>query len=142
MKPTATASTVRIPRAVRSSLSWTEERVALIDPSGVNLPGIYGIRGVRGQKPDGTYIGCDFIWFAPHCGFPMHTHDGDHILYIISGRGFIHVDGTDVEVCAGHVVHIPAEYPHRVFTQDCFLHIAATGHPHKEIASPDRMQLA
>jgi mannose-6-phosphate isomerase-like protein (cupin superfamily) len=113
----------------------------LIDPDGHALPGILGGHGVRAEKPDGSFLGCDFIWLHPESGFPMHTHPGDHILYVIRGAGFVHIDGRDILVGQGDVVHIPAEYPHRVFTSGSALLMAAFGHPHKEIDSQERMAL-
>jgi mannose-6-phosphate isomerase-like protein (cupin superfamily) len=115
--------------------------VPLIDPDGHVLPGIRGAQGVRTEKLDGSYLGCDFIWLQPESGFPMHTHAGDHILYVIRGAGFVHIDGRDIPVGVGDVIHIPAEYPHRVWTSGSTLLIAATGHPHKEIEAQDRMSL-
>jgi mannose-6-phosphate isomerase-like protein (cupin superfamily) len=115
--------------------------VPLIWPDGSPLSGIRGAHGVRAGKADGSSIGCDFIWLDPEAGFPMHTHAGDHILYVIRGAGFVHIDGRDIRVGMGDLIHIPAEYPHRVFTCGSALLIAAFGHPHKAIDSKDRMDL-
>jgi quercetin dioxygenase-like cupin family protein len=96
---------------------------------------------VRAEQADGAHFGCDFIWLEPWCGFPMHTHAGDHILYVIEGEGFVHIDGEDIAVSAGHVIHIAAEYPHRLFTHQSHLTIAASGHPHTQVHSHERMTL-
>ena len=145
------ASSVQTARAVGSIRKWERAEhlrnyrssalLPLVDPSGRVLVGITGCRGVRACRDDGAWFGCDFIALQPGSGFPQHTHVGDHILYIIAGQGFVHIDGEDIAVDAGHVIHIPAEYPHRVFTTDHFLLIAATGHPHAEIDSKERMSL-
>jgi mannose-6-phosphate isomerase-like protein (cupin superfamily) len=145
------ASIVRIPPAARSSLKLGPNyrilfpnyrngaRIPLVDPDGHPLAGIVGCHGVRTEKPDGTHLGCDFIWLDPESGFPMHTHAGDHVLYVIRGAGFVHIDGRDIGAGMGDLIHIPAEYPHRVFTSGSALLIAAFGHPHKAIDSKDRM---
>jgi hypothetical protein len=47
-------------------------------------------------------------------------------------------------VTAGHVAHIPAEYPHGVWVADEAtepLVFAATGHPHRHVDAPNRMKV-
>lgn len=46
---------------------------------------------------------------------PVHRHpDGDHVLYIIAGRGRITLDGERVELRPGLVVHVPKGVAHGV----------------------------
>jgi quercetin dioxygenase-like cupin family protein len=46
---------------------------------------------------------------------PAHRHpDGDHILYIVSGRGTITMDGERVELRPGLIVHVPKGVVHSV----------------------------
>lgn len=46
---------------------------------------------------------------------PAHRHaDGDHVLYIISGRGTITRDGESVELRPGLIVHVPKGVVHAV----------------------------
>jgi len=114
----------------------------MYDDIGVPLLDIQGKRGVRAQKTDGSYVGCDFIRMYPGARFPLHTHEGDHELYFISGIGFVHVDGKDILVTAGHLIHIPAEYPHAVWVGEEAkgpLIFAAVGHPHHQVDAIDRM---
>jgi mannose-6-phosphate isomerase-like protein (cupin superfamily) len=114
----------------------------MYDDAGVKLFDIEGKRGVMARKADGTHIGCDFIRMYPGARFPLHTHEGDHEIYFISGIGFVHIDGEDICVTAGHLIHIPAEYPHAVWVGEEAsepLIFAATGHPHYHIHSAQRM---
>ena len=115
----------------------------MYDAAGDQLPRIAGMRGVRARSADGTMIGCDFIRMQPGSQFPLHRHAGDHEIYFIQGAGFVHIGGTDIAVSAGHVIHIPAEYPHAVRvaeTASCALIFAAVGHPHIHVDAADRMQ--
>jgi mannose-6-phosphate isomerase-like protein (cupin superfamily) len=117
---------------------------AMYDDQGRVLIDIQGKHGVRGIKPDGTAIGCDFIRMYPGSRFPLHTHDGDHELYIIKGVGFVHINGEDICVTEGHIVHIPAEYPHGVWVGEEAgepLIFASTGHPHHHVDDIDRMKV-
>src|SRR6266487_6413478 len=89
--------------------------IPMLDSSGHALPSIWGKQGVRGLKKDGTHIGFDFIKMGPGARFPLHTHEGDHEIYFIKGDGYVHINGEDIFVTAGHMIHIPAEYPHSVW---------------------------
>lgn len=120
--------------------AWTK----LFDEHGNELRGIRGRIGVYEMKVDGTEIGVDYIEMSPGSAFPLHTHDGDHILYGLSGRGMVHVDGTNHPIKPGDAVFIPAEYPHGLNVYPSAsqpLVLLAFGHPHKKLEALDRMKL-
>ena len=115
------------------------------DPDGNPLPGIEGMPGVRDEKTDGSFIGCDFIRMQPGSYFPLHSHAGDHELYVIQGRGFVYIDGKNFPIRGGTLVHIPAEYPHGVHShpdgRGTPLIFVAMGHPHKRVDAIGRMKI-
>src|SRR5215831_10677283 len=114
----------------------------MYDDAGQELWGIEGKHGVRGYKSDGTAIGCDFIRMQPGASFPLHTHEGDHEIYFIYGAGVVHINGEDIFVHRGHMIHIPAEYPHAVSVpKDASTEMvfAAAGHPHHHVDSSKRL---
>lgn len=120
------------------------EWVSLFDESGKELPGIRGRIGVSALTAGHTEVGVDLIEMSPGSSFPLHTHDGDHILYIHSGTGSVHINGTDHPVGPGDSVFIPAEYPHGVRASHNStepLVFLAFGHPHKHLSATDRMHL-
>ena len=107
------------------------------------LEGIEGKHGVQGVKTDGTMIGADYIRMMPGSRFPIHEHDGDHEIFFIDGNGFVHIDGEDIAVREGHLIHIPGEYPHGVWVDPEAskpLIFVALGHPHKHVDAHDRMR--
>jgi len=110
----------------------------MYDDGGNKLAGIEGKRGVRAQKADGSWIGGDFIRMQPYSAFPLHTHEGEHVIYFIYGEGFVHIDGEDIPVTVDQVIHIPAEYPHAVRCEKRPLMFLAVGHPHQHVDSPRR----
>jgi quercetin dioxygenase-like cupin family protein len=119
--------------------------VPLHDEAGAALPGIRGRIGAAAVAADGQEIGVDLIEMQPGSAFPLHTHPGDHILYVQSGAGAVHVDGREHRVKAGDTIFIPAEYPHGVQGPPpgaaepiVFL---AFGHPHKHVSATDRMKV-
>lgn len=120
------------------------EWVPMFDSNGNRLPGIRGKRGAGATKIDGTEIGADLIEMQPGSAFPLHVHDGDHVLYVESGTGAVHIDGENRQVKKGDTIFIAAEYPHGVVgpapTEQEPLVIIAFGHPHKHVGSHDRMK--
>jgi len=117
----------------------------MCDPSGAVLAGIEGQAATLLEKADGSFIGADFIRMQPGAAFALHVHHGDHILYIIGGSGYVFIDGRDIRVTIGHVVHIPAERPHREWVADEVrvpLTLLSIGHPHAAVTSAERMSLA
>jgi mannose-6-phosphate isomerase-like protein (cupin superfamily) len=115
----------------------------MYDESGTVLKGIQGKRGVRSRKPDGTWIGADFVQMQPGSAFPMHTHAGDHEIYFIQGAGFVQIDRHDIRVEGGHIIHIPAECAHGIWVPRDWRRapfiFMAVGHPHQHVDSIERM---
>jgi quercetin dioxygenase-like cupin family protein len=128
---------------IRSLLAG--EWVPLHDEAGAPLPGIRGRVGAAATAADGHEIGVDLIEMQPGTAFPLHTHPGDHVLYVQSGAGCVHVDGTDHRVKPGDTIFIPAEYPHGVQGPPAGtvypLVFLAFGHPHKHVSASDRMKV-
>jgi quercetin dioxygenase-like cupin family protein len=117
--------------------------VPMYDNGGNILIGIEGKCGVRGRKPDGTYIGGDFIRMQPGTAFPLHTHEGEHEIFFISGFGWVSIADEEINVRAGHAIHIPAEYRHAVWVSEHSrepLVFFAVGHPHYHVDATNRMK--
>ena len=127
-------------RNVLESGQW----ITMFDSDGRKLAGIRGKRGAGATKVDGTAIGVDLIEMQPGSSFARHVHDGDHILYIESGTGAVHIDGEDRHVKKGDTIFIAGEYPHGVIGPPLGaaepLVIIAFGHPHKHVGSHERMR--
>ena len=116
----------------------------MIDDSGKRLPGIRGRAGVAMPTLEGIEVGADLIEMQPGSAFPLHTHPGEHILYVIQGKGYVHVDGIDHSIKEGDTIYVPAEYAHGVKTDErsaCPFLLLAFGYPHKHIGAEDRMRI-
>ena len=57
---------------------------------------------------------------APGAAVPLHTHNCEECVIVLSGSGVAHIDGTDHPVAANDTSWIPAEIPH------CFRNTATT----------------
>jgi quercetin dioxygenase-like cupin family protein len=86
----------------------------MLDVNGRPLEGIRGRVGVAAESFSGRKIGLDLMEIAPGHGFPVHFHEGDHILYTLSGAGNVQIDDKTIWVREGDAMFIPAERSHRV----------------------------
>lgn len=44
---------------------------------------------------------------------PMHTHESEQMTYVLQGALRFHVDGEEIIVREGEVLHIPSRTPHQ-----------------------------
>lgn len=44
---------------------------------------------------------------------PRHSHKWPHIVYIVEGKGLLHIDGRDYQVEAGSFAYVPKEKVHQ-----------------------------
>lgn len=61
------------------------------------------------------------IYLKSGCIVPMHNHEAEQITYVLTGSMKFKVNGEDVVVRAGEVLHIPSWLPHQAEAlEDCF----------------------
>lgn len=112
----------------------------MFDDSGLCLKDITGVAGATAMLGD-VAIGVDRIIMRPGTAFPLHTHEGAHLLYVLRGRGGLHIDGQDYALGVGDSIYVPAEHPHGVRgpMDDSTFEILAFGVPHHPVHSTTRM---
>jgi quercetin dioxygenase-like cupin family protein len=117
--------------------------VDMFDDLGRVLSGIVGVGGATGLMAGGMPLGVDQIVMSAGSAFPLHVHEGDHLLYVLEGVGGLHVDGVDYVLREGDSIYVPADYPHGVRGPDSGppVRILAFGVPHHPIDSTTRMRL-
>ena len=116
--------------------------VRLVNESGESLPGIRGRPGVAAPTLDGKMLGADLIEMQPGSAFPLHTHVGTHILYVVQGQGMVRINGVDYQIQPEDTIFIPAECPHNVLapeTAPASLVLLSVGHPHRPLEARNRM---
>ncbi|MFD8212206.1 MULTISPECIES: cupin domain-containing protein [unclassified Streptomyces] len=113
----------------------------VIDDLGVDVTGIEGASGARAVSSLGVTMGVDQLVLQPGSAFPPHIHEGDHLLYVLSGAGSVHIDGVDHLLRAGQSVFIPAVYEHglRGPQEGGPLKIISFSTPHHPVDSAHRM---
>lgn len=115
----------------------------MYDDAGVKLSDITGVAGASATILDGLNLGVDRIVMNPGTAFPLHIHEGAHLLYVLNGNGGLHIDGKDYVLRTGDSIYVPADYPHGVQgpLDDRPLEFLAFGAPHHPIDSHTRMTL-
>ncbi|MCP3729969.1 cupin domain-containing protein [Sphingomonas sp. MG17] len=71
----------------------------------VTTPLVTAGRGSRAMLTGITTI-------APGAAVPLHTHNCEECVIVLSGEGFAHIDGADHPVRPGYTSWIPAGVPH------------------------------
>lgn len=110
---------------------------------GGDLVGVTGRSGVQAVSFGGLPMGLDEIVMAPGTKFDLHEHEGDHILYVLEGKGGIVIDEVLHPLDVGDSVFVPAEYPHGVTTTEGSVpfRFLAFGIPHHPLDDDTRMHL-
>jgi quercetin dioxygenase-like cupin family protein len=85
-------------------------------------------------------LGADVLHLPAGEGFAPHTHPGDHLLFVLAGKGTITVGGAIVPTSAGQVYMIEGAVPHAVGAITDHV-ILAVGAPHRPLDSPQRQEL-
>jgi quercetin dioxygenase-like cupin family protein len=53
------------------------------------------------------------VFLKKHAVVPLHSHESEQITYILTGALKFELQGKEVTVHAGEVLHIPSGVPHR-----------------------------
>jgi quercetin dioxygenase-like cupin family protein len=107
------------------------------------LPGIYGYSGVAGMPADmdlAERLGIDLIDMEPGTAFPLHTHPGSHILFVLEGRGTVTIGDICNTTKPGDCYFVPANIEHGVGALDHH-RLLSIGFPHKALDDPQRMNI-
>ena len=120
--------------------NWVE----MIDDNGRVLPRIRARRGVVTYSEEGLPIGADLIEMQPPAEFPIHIHEGCHILYIISGTGWAQIGPHRYPVEATESTVIPFKTPHKMGcdanSSDPFVFLVVS-YPHNDIGGTRRLSV-
>lgn len=107
------------------------------------LDGIRGKSGVRGV-PVGLEVsenmGIDLIDMDPNTKFPLHTHPGSHILFVLEGKGTVTIGETIYVTRPGDCYFVPADISHGVGAIEHH-QLLSIGFPHKTLDDPERMNI-
>jgi quercetin dioxygenase-like cupin family protein len=82
---------------------------------------------LRGPAQDEA-LDSALVKFAPGAATPLHVHHGGQVLYAVSGRGFVELDGVRTEVGPGDIVVTPPgeAHVHGASDDEDFVHLSVT----------------
>lgn len=107
-----------------------------------------GERPIKMMHSDGTGsplftskgFGADIIRFPPNGKVGNHTHEGDHILFVIRGTGIVEYDGVQHELYPGLAYLVPGQVPHAIYAKEELI-LIAVGNDHRPLNSEDRLNV-
>jgi mannose-6-phosphate isomerase-like protein (cupin superfamily) len=105
-----------------------------------------GERPIKMRNSDGTGsplfsfqgFGADIIRFSANEGVMNHTHEGDHILFVIAGSGVVEYNGIEYPLYPGLSYLIPGEVDHAIRAKENLV-LIAVGNNHRPLDSEERM---
>lgn len=79
-------------------------------------------------SPDGSELNVGIVHFPRGVRNRLHTHTGDQVLIVTTGRGIVATESEAHEVTVGDVIHIPAgeRHWHGATDDSEFAHIVIT----------------
>jgi quercetin dioxygenase-like cupin family protein len=87
-------------------------------------------------------FGADMLAFEPRQSTMIHTHSGDHILFVVSGKGWLLFDGEHCGLSQGDCYYVPGNVPHAVGTQNKSMRLLSIANKHRPVDSVERSTLA
>lgn len=83
-------------------------------------------------------FGTDIIRFGAGEGVMNHTHEGDHILFVLKGTGIVEYNGVEHDLYPGLCYLIPGEVDHAIRAKEDLV-LIAVGNNHRPLNSEERM---
>ena len=82
----------------------------------------------------------DMLHFRPNDKTILHTHPGNHILFVANGAGWLKIGGTKYWLNKGDCYFVPGEIPHQVGANENHLFLLSVADDHRPVDSPDRLK--
>lgn len=111
--------------------------VNMVDDAGNKLPGIRGFSGPY-CLVDGNVMGGDVVKMDAGAVYPLHIHEGGHIIYVLSGRGRVDTPNGPRPIETDCMIAIPPGAPHGIAAETDLVFVVV-GYPHNAVGSSDRM---
>ena len=89
---------------------------------------------------DGLFA-ADMLKFEPGQKTSLHTHPGDHILFVVIGSGLLRYDGLLHELTQYTCYFVPGSTPHQVIAGDSGMYLLSISNNHKPVDSAERLKV-
>lgn len=88
-------------------------------------------------------FGADLVHFAPGKRTDRHTHPGDHILLVLSGKGWLEYGPEKKLLEQGLIYLVPGSVPHAVGASEGEpLLLLSVANDHRDVSAGDRLSPA
>lgn len=87
------------------------------------------------------HIGADCLHLGPNESFPLHTHPGHHLIFVMDGEGTFTFNGTVYPTRPGDLYLVEANVPHAVGAGPSGHTLVSFGAPHTRITDHHRMHV-
>jgi quercetin dioxygenase-like cupin family protein len=84
------------------------------------------------------HLGVDLLELPPGESFPLHTHPGHHLLYVVQGAGTVTYGGIIYPTKPGDLFLMTANIPHAVGAGGEGHYVREFGAPHVHLDDPAR----
>lgn len=102
---------------------------------------MHGSRGLGMPLVKHGLFGADILSFAPRASTEVHTHPGDHILFVVAGGGFLVFDGEFHNLAQGDCYFVPGAVPHQVGAAEISLTLLSIANDHRPVDSAERLDI-
>jgi len=92
-----------------------------------------------GLVKDGRFA-ADMLKFEPGQCTSVHTHPGDHILFVVNGNGFLLYDGDRYDLIEGACYFVPGAIPHQV-SATSIMFLLSVSNDHRTVDSAERLRI-
>lgn len=101
---------------------------------------MHGSQGVGLPLVKYGSFGADMIRLEDGQFTEVHTHPGDHILFVVEGAGYVLFDGKLFPLVEGDCYFIPGGAAHQVGSESLILLLSVASN-HFPVSSSDRLQV-
>lgn len=102
---------------------------------------MHGSRGLGMPLVKNGNFGADILSFAPGDSTELHTHPGDHILFVVEGNGFLVFNGDLHNLIRGDCYFVPGAVPHQVGATKSPLTLLSIANDHRPVNSAERLKV-
>lgn len=81
----------------------------------------------------------DMLRFKPQERTSLHTHPGNHILFVVEGDGCLVFDGQLYELTKNTCYFVPGSTPHQVIGGDVGMFLMSIADSHRPVDSTERL---
>ena len=103
---------------------------------------MFGSEGKGRTLVKNDKFGADFLHFQKGRGTEVHTHPGDHILYVTNGCGHLQFGKAFFVLSEGDCYFIPGSTPHKVWaSSESEMSLISIANDHRAVDSEERSSL-